>query len=735
MLTRIIKILLIILLLACLGALAVWLCIWKGWPLWVAVVLTAAVVGIWIGFLFLKKHLLRSREKRFVQRVIEQDTAAIGKVPVSERHQLAELQTHWKESVKRLQDSQLRKRGNPLYVLPWYVVLGETGMGKTSAIRNSGLSSPMTEVSRASGIAGTRNCDWWFFDEAIILDTAGRYTIPIEETQDLEEWKEFLALLSRYRKKEPLNGAIIAIAADKLLSGEEKILREQGQTIRQRIDQIMRVIGAKFPVYLMVTKMDLVHGFTEFSRSIPPDSLSQAMGFSNRRKRIYWKDVVDEAMSSMCEKLGRLRFALVHHSGVQAPGAINLLNEFNKLRPGLDALLGALFEENPYLETPLLRGLYFSSARREGAAKSSLLEITGLEPRNKDAGHPEDGFFLKDFFRKVLPRDRNLYGPIREFVHWRRLTRSLGLFSWLLIGLAFCGLLTFSFYLNADSIRGFKDDFFDPPRLTNDRTKDLMMLDKMRIEILEMGRKDRPWFFPAFGLRHSRQAVEQLKRHYARLFREGFLIPIDRRLYERIHEVTHSTPEDEFVDYLGYVVARITVLKEQLAGKRLTHADEFKKITASLLETQSPGMKLAPEIASRFGEVYYTYLSWDPEKHDGEENLSELRTALVQLLDKKGSDLRWLVRKWVPNVPDIRLNDFWSSSDVGERAISLRLSGAYTAEGRKHIQEFIRAHRSRTWRGEREVPVRQEGRGILELVCDRSSFNPGKRSWMASTRG
>ncbi|PKN30396.1 MAG: hypothetical protein CVU64_03585 [Deltaproteobacteria bacterium HGW-Deltaproteobacteria-21] len=689
MLTRIIKTLLIILLLACLGALAYWLCIWKGWPLWVGAVLVAGVIGLWAGILFLKKHLLRSREKKFVQRVIDQDTAAIAKVPVSERHQLTELQEHWKESVKRLQNSHLRKRGNPLYVLPWYVVMGESGAGKTSAIRNAGLNSPLTEVSRAGGIAGTRNCDWWFFDNAVILDTAGRYTIPIEESQDLEEWKQFLTLLSKYRKKEPLNGAIVAMAADRVLDPDEKVLTEQGQAVRRRIDQVMHVVGAKFPVYIMVTKMDLVHGFTEFGRHLPPGSLSQAMGFNNRKKRIYWKDVVDEAVSSVGEKLRRLRFALVHQSGAHAPGAINLVNEFNRLQPGLELFLKALFEENPYQETPLLRGLYFSSARREGNARSAFLEITGIDPGKADVAHPEDGFFLQDFFGKILPRDRNIYTPIREFLQWRRLTRSLGLFSWLLIGFAFCGLLTFSFYFNAQSVRGFKEDFFDPPRLTNDRTVDLITMDKMRIEILEMERNNRRGLFPDFGLRHSRKAVALLKRHYSRLFREGFLTPVDHKFYENVHQVTHSTPEEEFVDYLGYVVARITVLKEQLGGRKLSHADDFRKITASLMQTQSPGMPLAPEIAAKFSDVYYAYLSWNPEKSDTEEKLSQLRIALVQLLEKKGNDLKWLVKKWVPGVPDISLSDFWGISEVGDHAGTARLSGAYTAEGRKHIRDFI----------------------------------------------
>jgi type VI secretion system protein ImpL len=689
MLGKILKVLLIIVLLAALSALAYWVCLLKAWPWWVAVILVAGVLGLWTGFVFARKYLLRSRERKFVQRVIEQDTAAIAKAPVTQRHQLQELQEHWKESVTRLQNSHLRKRGNPLYVLPWYLILGDTGVGKTSAVRNAGLSSPMTEVRRAPGVSGTRNCDWWFLEKAIILDTAGRYTIPVEEVQDLEEWKQFLALLARYRKKEPLNGVLVAVGADSLLAANEKKLREDGQMIRRRIDQIMRVVGARFPVYVLVTKMDLVHGFTEFARHLPPGSLSQAMGYNNLKNAIFWLDVLNEGMQNLGEKLRRLRFALVQGEETVPPGTILFPQEFARLRPGLEAFLKAVFEENPYQENPLLRGLYFTSALREGVPNSPFLEELGIQAAGAETGDPGEGLFLKDLFDDILPKDRDLFGPITEFVTWNRLTRSLGLFSWLLIGLAVCGLLTLSFYLNTDAIQGFREDFFDPPRLTKDPTTDLMMLDKMRVEILEMEEKNRFWLIPRLGLGYSRWAVGQLKKHYSRLFREGFLLVTDTRLYERIAQVNENTPEEEFVDYVGYVVARITLLKEHLAGKKLTLEKEFRKITASLMETISPQMALAPEIASKFGDVYYAYLSWSHDRANTEERLAELRVALIQLLDKKGSDLQWLTRKWVPGVPDIHLHDLWGTREIGEYRGRIVLPGAYTAEGRKHMEEFI----------------------------------------------
>ena len=57
--------------------------------------------------------------------------------------------------------------------------IGAPGSGKTTALVNSGLQFPLAErfgKAAIRGVGGTRNCDWWFTDEAVLLDTAGRYT-------------------------------------------------------------------------------------------------------------------------------------------------------------------------------------------------------------------------------------------------------------------------------------------------------------------------------------------------------------------------------------------------------------------------------------------------------------------------------------------------------------------------------------------------------------------------------
>ena len=97
-----------------------------------------------------------------------------------------------------------------LYEQPWYAIIGPPGAGKTTALLNAGLKFPLAaEMGQAAvaGVGGTRMCDWWFTEDAVLIDTAGRYTTQDSDAAvDKAGWDAFLGMLKRTRARQPLNG-------------------------------------------------------------------------------------------------------------------------------------------------------------------------------------------------------------------------------------------------------------------------------------------------------------------------------------------------------------------------------------------------------------------------------------------------------------------------------------------------------------------------------------------------
>src|SRR3989339_169102 len=467
--------------LAFLYGIGYWAFVIKGWPWWIAAVLVASCIGMVMGYFAIKKLLIRQNEKKFVQTIINQEDAISKKAADSATYNQKEAEIQWKESIAKLKKSHLRKYGNPLYVLPWFIIMGESRSGKTSAIKNSNLSSALTDVNKATIISGTKNCDWWFLDQAIVLDTAGRYTIPIEEEKDKKEWQAFLALLSKYRKKEPINGVIVTVASDTLLTVDPAELNDKARSIRQRINQMMRILGARFPVYLLVTKMDLVNGFTDFCDHIPEQRIDQVMGYTNTSDQATGLEVLENCMTTVSDQIKNLRSIFIHNR-INA-FAVSFSNEFMNLKPGLASYVQSLFGDDIYQATPLFRGVYFSSACRKGTPASEFLETTGIQYKNENALDQNTGFFLRNFFSAILPKDRNIFSPLSEFIMWRKTTLSLGIVSLTLLCLAVSGVLTFSYLNNIKALKGFDPVSFKSQPAASGASDRILLLDRQRFEI------------------------------------------------------------------------------------------------------------------------------------------------------------------------------------------------------------------------------------------------------------
>lgn len=662
---------------------------YKGWPWWAGACLLGGLIGLVAAALFLRRWLLRRRERRFVKRIIDQDELAIAAAPVHERERLKELQERWKEAVGLLRSSELRKRGNPLYVLPWYMVFGESDSGKTTAVASSRLTSILTDVGPMPGVSATRNCDWWFFEEAIVLDTAGRYAIPLDESRDKEEWERFLTLLVKYRKREPLNGLIVTLPADQLLRGGDDELAEYGRSIRRRVDELMRVLGARFPVYVLVTKMDLVYGLSGLTDVLPEHARSQAMGLVNEAMLAAPESFVEKVVRSVTERLRELRLLLLDGSSHFDPAFLLFSDELDRLLPRLKAFARGAFEENPYQESPLFRGMFFSSGEQAGELQSEFLSgLASLGGINRHLPGTTRGLFLHDFFAKVLPRDRNLFTPILEFLRWKLLTRNLGMASWLLVLFLVSGLLSLSYIGNLRAMNDLFAAFPEKPVYSGNLDDDVVELASFRDRIIRLDELNSDWWVPRLGLDVSLEAQERVQALYCEQFKRVLLNPIDARLGKAINKLGAKSDGQVASDFVQHLVWRIDLIENRLEGRSIKTLSSLMVPPGNALATVVS--ELSPDLMEYLGRNYASYVFWTRDDEALREQQLLLKAHLGKVLSLKGADFKWLA-DWAngnPHLSMVTMRDFWGGPllPLGRDAY---VPQAFTAAGREMLARFL----------------------------------------------
>jgi type VI secretion system protein ImpL len=414
-----------------LGLIALSLIIWFLGPLFSALVpegrrwaLIILLFAIWIGYRVFR--LIQAR--RHANKVLEGLAAETAPDPasVATAEELATLRQRMDEALALLKKARLggdNKRN--LYELPWYVIIGPPGSGKTTALVNSGLHFPLAGQMGAGairGVGGTRNCDWWFTDEAVLLDTAGRYTTQDSHAQvDKAAWLGFLDLLKTQRARRPIDGAFIAISLSDLLLGTDAERAAHAAAIRARIQELHTQLGVRFPIYVMLTKLDLVPGFMEFYDALSKEERAQVWGMT------FALDDGKSAAGPLADfprefdaLEQRLNERLVERLQQERdPARRDLIygfpQQFGALKASLQSFLDGVFKPNAYEERTLLRGVYLTSGTQEGSpidrligamAQSMSLDRQHLA-RQSGTGR---SYFIEKLFTAVAFAEQGLMG-------------------------------------------------------------------------------------------------------------------------------------------------------------------------------------------------------------------------------------------------------------------------------------------------------------------------------------
>jgi len=256
----------------------------------------------------------------FVKRAREKKAAAFGGelrgqsgsaqiVDPARRARLEELAQSFEKGLEKF-----RAVGKNLYDMPWYVIVGEPGAGKTEAIRHSNVGFPPGMQDEFQGVGGTINMNWWFTNQAVILDTAGRLLFEEVEAGQTGEWRVFLEMLRKHRVNCPINGLLLAIPAESLIKDAPEQIAKKAGKIAQQLEQIQKQLDVRFPAYVVITKCDLLNGFREFFDDMTePQAQQQMMGWSNPDPldAPFRPELVDDHIYTVVERLRRRRQGLL----------------------------------------------------------------------------------------------------------------------------------------------------------------------------------------------------------------------------------------------------------------------------------------------------------------------------------------------------------------------------------------------------------------------------------------
>lgn len=496
------------------GASALCLLIWHGGPLlafgplhplapvWARVLAMGLVLVLLLVWGLYKLYRALQRDDQLLQRWLHRE----GAQPALARDEIRHLAERARHAVAQLRQMQRTMAGGTgsiwaglrrvvegkryLYELPWYMLIGQPGAGKSSLVLNAGLRFPLPDQMGAASArmtleraTGTQNCDWWLTNEAVFLDTAGRYTEQAPQADEqaaavhAAEWRGFLGVLRQVRPRAPINGALLVVDVAELLRADELQRTALAAQLRARLEELRTHLGIRFPVYLLLAKADVLRGFPAYFNGLTSEARRQVWGFTlpwmddaQRRKAAKRKqsgrstiaddgdapDSLPDSGQSLALWVGREFAALIER--IRAGVAMRLQEEFRVedrqslyvlphelqgLMAPVQTLVAQVFADSRYDTTqaqPTLRGVYLCSAVQPGQEMVAQPQALAVRLREavRSLGHTvglggarapvisRRSFFLSDLLEKVVMAEAHLVQPNLRWETRMRLLRWVG---------------------------------------------------------------------------------------------------------------------------------------------------------------------------------------------------------------------------------------------------------------------------------------------------------------------
>lgn len=402
--------------------------------LWERVVFS--VIWLWIGFAYsawcVWRRVRQLRAERREQQVIEQDPL---------QRDVDHQQTFLDRWLVAFQN-QLGARA--LYTMPWYLMIGLSGSGKSSLVHRANPANKLNPKLDAElrDIASGQLVSSWIGESAVIWDPSGQLLAQPALDGDLggqrhaRLWQHLLQWLCENRRRQPLNGLVFTLDIAWLAQASVAERKAYAQVMRARLQDIAVNINTRLPVYIALTRLDMLSGFDKVYRQLNREARQAVLGVTftlESSRGNAWLDDLAGFWDTWTEHLNsNLPGMLLNHSDRSVR---NNLFAFVRQLAGLKAYVLEVLTETLTAGDErafMVRGLYACSVYQQGVpfdafAQSASRRYQLPEPVNGAMRGESTTFFVQRLFPDVIFSEASLAGESRLHNIYRRRRLSIGI--------------------------------------------------------------------------------------------------------------------------------------------------------------------------------------------------------------------------------------------------------------------------------------------------------------------
>jgi type VI secretion system protein ImpL len=421
---------------------------------------------------------------------------------------------------------------------------------KTSLINRSGQKFVFSSVMRASG-KRTENpftFDWWIGDHSVLIDPDGELLTQRFTEQDPDGqitrrlWLHFVNWLEKNRSRRPLNGVVIALDIAHLATATNSERAAYATLLRARLRELMETLSTRLPVYIALTKLDLLQGFEPFFRNYSRDEREQVLGFTFTLNSVddldHWLEEFNQDFGQFVERINTLLpAALIQCFDAEDRATIySFSRQMAGLHEVLHQFLTDAFGSDQFSTSALVRGVYFTSVYQQGVPTDAFVDSSSRRygvPHSMN--YPQKAsnsttYFTQKLFSRIIYPEAGLASDNFRVAKTKRKIMGLSVIACTLASLLLVGTWH-QYYLKnirqADAVltkvNEYRNHYFSDVLLDNG-SDILGPLNTIREATLEFGFfRDKPLYLSDFGLYQGHLIGPEVERAYLSLLEQRYL--------------------------------------------------------------------------------------------------------------------------------------------------------------------------------------------------------------------